>query len=422
MEANANNYTAPAEVARYRGMALVGGLVALALTVVVSLLIPARGVNGLIHFFRSYLVGFFFWTGVAVGSFAWLFLGHMTGGGWALVIRRILEAATRTVPLLFVLGLVVVASLFIHPEHQALYEWSDPTHYIKDGQVVDKALQHKSAYLNSPFFVARYLFYFAVWGALAYFMNKWSAEQDGTGDPRIRRKMQDASAPGLLLFGLTVSFAAVDWGMSLEPHWFSTIYGLIVMAGWGLSALAFAISIAVCLGRRAPMDHVFQPHHFHDHGKLLLAMVMLFAYFSFSQFLIIWAGNLPEETSFYLKRLRGGWGYVGVALILFHFALPFVLLLSRGLKRRGETLVRVAILMLVMRVVDLIFLFAPGTQAAEQAGGAGLNPQDFVTMFLAVVGVGGIWLWFFLGQLAARPLLPVGAPGLEDALAAPAHH
>ncbi len=422
MDANATNYNAPTEVTRYQTTALIAGLVGLALAVLLSLVLPAHGVNGLIHFFRSYLVGFFFWTGVAVGSFAWLFLGHMTGGGWGLVIRRILEAATRTIPLLAVLFVPILASLFIHPEHQALYEWSDPTHYIKNGEVVDKALAHKSFYLNNPFFIARALFYFIVWGALAYFMNKWSLEQDKTGDPRIRRKMQDMSAPGLLLFGLTVTFAAVDWGMSLEPHWFSTIYGLIVMAGWGLSALAFAISMAVCLSRRDPMSHVFQPHHFHDHGKLLLAMVMLFAYFSFSQFLIIWAGNLPEETQFYLKRLRGGWQYVGLAIILFHFALPFMLLLSRALKRRGETLVRVAVLMLVMRVVDLIFLFAPATQAGEHAGGSGLHFQDFLTMFLAVVGVGGIWLWWVLKELKSRPLVPVGAPGLAEALAAPAHH
>lgn len=418
------NYTAPAEVERWRTQALLAGAVALVLSALVSLLLPPAGTHGLIQFFRSYLVGFFFVTGLAVGSLAWLMLGHMTGGAWSLVIRRILEAATRTFPLLVVLFLPVVIALFVHPElngqHQALYEWTE-----HEKVAADPALNHKSAYLNEPFFIIRGLVYFAAWFLFARMMNRWSAEQDSTGDPRVRRRMQDVSGPGILVFGLTATFAAVDWGMSLEPHWFSTIYGLIAMAGWGLSALAFAICVAVCLSEREPMSHVLRPDHFHDHGKLLLAMVMLYAYFSFSQFLIIWAGNLPEETQFYLKRLRGGWQVFGLALILLHFALPFVLLLSRGLKRRGRTLVRVAILMLVMRVVDLIFLFAPATQhAAVTQGehGAGIHWQDVVTMALAVAGLFGVWAWHYLGELRKRPLLPVQAPDLRAVLEAPASH
>lgn len=414
------NYTAPEEVNGWRSKALLAGAVALVLSAVVSLLLPPEGTAGLVHFFRSYLVGFFFVTGLAVGSLVWLMLGHMTGGAWSLVIRRILEAATRTFPLLFVLFIPVVVALFVHPEGQSLYEW---THH--EAVERDPALRHKSAYLNAPFFIVRGVIYFAVWFILARMMNRWSAEQDASGDPRIRRRMQDWSGPGILLFGLTATFAAVDWGMSLEPHWFSTIYGLIAMAGWGLSALAFTICIAVCLSEREPMSRVLAPHHFHDHGKLLLAMVMLYAYFSFSQFLIIWAGNLPEETSFYLKRLRGGWQFFGLALILLHFALPFVLLLSRGLKRRGRTLVRVAVLMLVMRVVDLIFLFAPAPQHAAAVQGdhaAGIHWQDVLTMLLAVAGLFGIWAWHFLGELRKRPLLPLQAPDLAAALEAPAHH
>ena len=423
------NYAAPAEVGGWRARALVLGLVALALAAAVSLLLPPEGTHGVVQLFRSYLVGFFFCTGLAVGSFAWLSLSHMTGGGWGFVIRRILEAATRTVPLLALMFLPLVASLFVHPEYhghrQALYEW---THH--DAVARDPALRHKSLYLNEWFFILRGVFYFAVWLGVAYFMNRWSAEQDRTGDPRIRRRMQDVSGPVILLFGLTSTFAAVDWGMSLEPHWFSTIYGLLAMAGWGLSSLAFAITMAVALGRREPMSRVYAPTYAHDHGKLLLAMVMLYAYFSFSQFLITWAGNLPEETQFYLKRLRGGWEVVGLLLVLLHFALPFVLLLSRSLKRRAETLVRVAALMLFMRVVDLVFLFAPATQhaavtAGEHGAGVGIHPQDFVTMFLAVLGLGGVWLWYFLGELGRRPLMPLRAPELEQVLeagAAPAHH
>ncbi|HEX5708847.1 MAG TPA: hypothetical protein VFX96_16225 [Pyrinomonadaceae bacterium] len=411
--ATTTNYQAPEGLGTYATRALFVGAVGLALALVVSLL-----AGGIVEFFRAYLVGFFFVCGLAVGSLAWLMLGHLTGGAWGLVTRRVFEAATRTLPVVFVLFLPVVVALFVHDHGHALYEWTN-----REAVATDAALRHKSKYLNIPFFIVRAVFYFAIWGLFTYLMNKWSAQQDTTGDPRVRRLMQDVSAPGILLFGLTSTFAAIDWGMSLEPHWFSTIYGLIAMAGWGLSALAFAITIVVMLSEREHLRDVYQPSHLHDLGKLLLAMVMLFAYFAFSQFLIIWAGNLPEETQFYLRRLKGGWQFVGLALILFHFALPFVLLLSRGRKRRGGGLRRVAILMLLMRVVDLIFMFAPASQQGGHEGAAaGIPLRDFLTMALATAGVGGIWLWFFLRELRRRPLLPLGAPDLEKALAATAHH
>jgi hypothetical protein len=413
------NYTAPEIVERYRGRALLVGAAAL-----VAGLVLAYLMGGVVQVFRSWLVGFVFCAGLAVGSLAWLMLGHMSGGAWALTSRRLFEAATRTLPLVALMFLPVVVSLFVHPhtpghEHgESLYEWSN--HEVVAG---DKVLQWKRPYLNEPFFIIRGVIYFAVWFGLAYLMNKWSREQDSSGDPRIRRRMQDWSGPGLLLFGLTVTFAAVDWGMSLEPHWFSTMYGLILMAGWGLSALALAITVAAFLNHHEPMSHAYQPLHFHDWGKLLLAMVMLFAYFSFSQFLIIWAGNLPEEIPFYLRRLRHGWEYVGLALILFHFALPFALLLSRGLKRTPRLLRQVAVLMLFMRAVDLVFLFAP---SAHQGGEAEFHAIDllrhFLPMLAVTAGLGGLWLWYYFGQLRERPLLPVGDRDLEKALAAAEHH
>lgn len=412
-DAATNNYPAPEGLGTYATRALFVGAAGLVLALVVSLL-----TGGVIEFFRAYLVGFFFVCGLTVGSLAWLLLGHLTGGGWAVVTRRVFEAATRTLPVVAVMFLPIVAALFIHYHGHALYEWTNHELVAQD-----KALKHKSKYLNEWFFIVRAVFYFAVWGLFVYLMNKWSAQQDTTGDPRVRRMMQDISAPGILLFGLTSTFAAIDWGMSLEPHWFSTIYGLIAMAGWGLSALAFVITVVVMLSEREGLGDVYQPTHLHDLGKLLLAMVMLFAYFAFSQFLIIWAGNLPEETTFYLRRLRGGWQFVGLALILFHFALPFVLLLSRGRKRRGGALRRVAILMLVMRVVDLIFMFAPASQQGGHGGaGGGIPVRDFLTMGLATAGVGGVWLWFFLRELRRRPLLPLRSPDVEKALAVSAHH
>lgn len=418
MEATAN-YTAPSAVAAFRGRALVVGLVFTVVGVVLAYALgSSAGYGGLVHVFRSYLVGFVFCTGLAVGSLAWLSLGHMTGGAWALTSRRLFEAATRTLPLCAVMFVPVAISLFVHEHGHSLYEWSDPAVVAND-----PALKHKSTFLNVPFFIIRAVIYFAVWFFFAWKLTGWSAEQDASGDPRIRRKMQDISGPVILLFGLTVTFAAIDWGMSLEPHWFSTIYGLIIMAGWGLSALALIIMVASFLSRREPMAEAYNSVHFHDWGKLLLALVMLYAYFAFSQFLIIWAGNLPEEIPFYLRRLRGGWEYAGLAVVLFHFALPFVLLLSRPRKQRATSLRRVAALMLFMRVFDLVFYFAPSVhQGGEAAFGVRDILTSFVPMFAMAIGLGGIWLWYYFGQLASRPLLPLGAPDLEKALAASEHH
>ncbi len=420
MEATAatHNFDAPADLGRYRGRALLAGVVFLAVGAALAFLLGAR-YGGLVHVLRSYLVGFFLVTGLSVGSLAWLCLGHMTGGAWAVTSRRLFEAAARCIPLCAVLFVPVAVSLFVHEHGHSVYEWSDPA-----ARAGDEALRHKSAYLNVPFFIARALVYFAVWFAFAYVLSKWSAQQDRTADPRIRRRMQDISGPGILLFGLTVTFAAIDWGMSLEPHWFSTIYGLIIMAGWGLSALAFMITLATYLGSREPMAHAYQPLHFHDWGKLLLALVMLYAYFAFSQFLITWAGNLPEEIPFYLRRLRGGWQFVGLLIILFHFALPFVLLLSRARKRAPRSLRRIALLMIFMRVVDLVFFFAPSVhQGGEGEWGARDLLASFLPMLAMALGLGGIWLWFYIGQLAGRPLLPLGDRDLEKAIApAEGHH
>src|ERR1043166_6415336 len=241
-------YMAPEAVARYRSRALLVGAGSLLLGVVLAFALGSwAGYGGLVQVFRAYLVGFFLCTGIAVGSLAWLALGHMTGGAWALTSRRLFEAATRTFPLCFLLFIPVIISLFVH-EHVAsgqtlsLYEWTDAARVH-----ADEALTHKSLYLNIPFFVARAVVYFAVWLLLARKLNRWPAEQETPADPRLRRNMQDISGAVILLVGLTTTIAAFDWGMSLEPHWYSTIYGLIILAGWGLSALALVITVATFL-------------------------------------------------------------------------------------------------------------------------------------------------------------------------------
>lgn len=353
------------------------------------------------QFFRSYLLGWVFWIGITLGCLAILMLQHLSGGGWGFVIRRLLESGTRTLPLMVVLFAPLAFGL------KELYVWARPPDAI-ESEALRTVLDHKRPYLNVYFFWLRTAFYFVSWAGLTYFINKWSGEQDSTDDPGPRRRTEALSGPGLILFGLTVTFASVDWVMSLEPEWFSAIFGILFMGGQALSAIAFVIAVAVVLGMREPMSRIISRGHLHDLGKLLLMFVMLWAYFSFSQFLIIWSGNLPEEIPWYLHRLHGGWQWVGLLLIVFHFALPFLLLLSRDLKRSGRRLATVAGAVIVMRLVDLFWLVAPEFSRE----GVRVHWLDLA----APVGLGGIWLWFFARQLRRRPLLPLMDPRTEEML------
>jgi hypothetical protein len=284
-----------------------------------------------------------------------------------------------------------------------LYEW---TH--ADVVAGDAVLRHKQPYLNTPFFLVRAAFYFLVWNALAYFLNAWSLEQDRTGNPRIPRRMQVLSAGGLVGYGLTITFASFDWLMSLEPRWFSTIYGVLIMGGQGLSAMAFLIVAIVWLARRPPLREVVVPAHLHDLGNLMLAFVMLWAYFSFSQYLIIWSGNLPEEITWYQHRLQTGWRLVAIALIVFHFVVPFCLLLSRAVKREGQILAAVALGILFARVIDLFWLIAP----EFHKNGIAMSWLDL----LLPLSLGAIWLGCFVWQLRGRAILPVHDPQFDETL------
>jgi hypothetical protein len=237
---------------------------------------------------------------------------------------------------------------------------------------------------------------------LSFHLNKWSARLDETKDNQIIRRLQYLSGMGLLLYGLTVTFAAVDWVMSLEPHWFSTMYGLLFIVGQGVTVLAFVVLMLRVLAQHEPYSGIVRAQHFHDYGNLMLAFVMLWAYTAFSQFLIIWTGNLPEENVWYLHRMTDGWQYFATFLLLFHWAVPFVWLLSRKAKRRAETLALVAAGLILMRLADLYWLIAPAFHG-EHSGASSL------WLYVAApAGLGGVWLWYFLGQLKQRPLMPMG--------------
>jgi hypothetical protein len=263
-------------------------------------------------------------------------------------------------------------------------------------------------YLNTPFFLVRAAIYFAAWNGISFLLNKWSLEQDRTGERRLSRRMQHLSAGGLLAYGLFVTFAAFDWMMSLAPHWFSTIYGVLIMGGQALSAMAFLIVVLVWLSRRKPLSDIVVPGHFHDLANLMLAFVMLWAYFSFSQYLIIWSGNLPEEITWYLHRLQPGWRVIALLLVVFHFAVPFVLLLSRAVKREPATLLKVAAAILIARLVDLFWLIAP----EFHEDGLSVSWMDVVLPLTLI----SLWLGCFMWQLRGRALLPVYDPQFEEAL------
>ena len=349
------------------------------------------------QFFQSYLMAYMFVLGVALGCLALGMVHQLSGGAWGVIIRRPIGAASRTLPVLTILFLPIVFGM------RHLYIWTDPALVAQD-----EVLRHKQLYLNTPFFLVRAAVYFAVWNALTYFLNAWSLEQDESGDPRLALRMQRLSAGGLVAYGLTITFASFDWLMSLEPHWFSTIYGVLILGGQGLSGMAFLIIVLVWLSRRKPLEGIVAPAHFHDLGNLMLAFVMLWAYFAFSQYLIIWAGNLPEEIAWYLHRLQTGWRFVGLTLVVFHFAAPFCLLLSRAVKREATMIVKVAIGVLIVRVVDLFWLIAP----EFHEHGVSVSWLDVVlpaTLFT-------IWLGCFVWQLRGRAILPLHDPQFDEAL------
>lgn len=349
------------------------------------------------QFYRSYLWAYLYIVGLSVGSLAWLMLQYITGGNWGMVIRRPCEAAARTLPLVALMFLPILIGI------PNLYDWS---HAAK--VAADPDLQHKHLYLNVPFFLGRAALYLGGWTLIGWLFSKWGKQEDTEGHNAVHGKFAKLAPPGLIFWALSVTFMSIDWVLSVNPKWFSTMFGLLFMASQGLTSMAFLIALMVFLSKRKPMSDVLTARHLHDLGKFLLALVMVWAYFSFSQFLIIWAGNLPEEIPWYMTRLNGGWEYVALLLVFGHFALPFALLLSRDLKRNFKLLAGIAVFILCMRLVDLYWLVAPDFRKAS----FGLSWMDFA----APMGLIGLWLAFFLWQLEKRPLMPINNPNLEEAL------
>jgi hypothetical protein len=322
---------------------------------------------------------------------------YLTGGFWGLSIRRVLESGAKCLALMFVLFVPIL--FFRHH----LYAWmSDP-----------KLTTENHWYLTEFKWTARWIVYYLIWGGLVYTLVKRGNRQDAPIAAGAYPRFQGLSGIGLVLYSLTASFAAVDWVMSLDPHWGSTIYGLIFLVGQGLSALCFSVLMLTVLTRYSPYREIIKPTQFHDLGKLTLAFVMLFAYFSFSQWLIIWSGNLPDEISWYLHRIRGGWGWIIIGIAALHFALPFALLLSRDRKRAGRRLIPIAILLMVMRMVDIYWYVIPNFRDAKLFS---------IWYFAAPIALGGLWLWMFFHFFKQRPLLPLYEPQIPNFLHQRAGH
>jgi hypothetical protein len=321
-----------------------------------------------------------------------------------MVGRRIWEAAAKNVLLMAILFVPIYLKLPV------LYPWARPE------AASDPMIQTKAAYLNVSFFLLRAAFYFVVWAVLAFTLARWSKEQDSEPTlppgPKDRRS-RVLSGPGLVLYVLTITFMSVDWVMSTDPHWFSTIFGVLFLGGQGLSTLAFTIMVVAGLARSKPMSAVATADNIHDLAKLMFAFTLLWAYFNVSQLIIIWSANLPEEIPFYLERLHGAWAPISIGVLIGQFVLPFLLLLSRDLKRNPQQVKYVAMFIIFMRFIDLAWTIAP----VFRHEGSGLSWMDFV----AVLGMGAPWLFLFWRNLASRPVVPAHDPYFKEAVAHGGH-
>jgi hypothetical protein len=395
-------FTPPvADIDARKSRALIIGLVGLALCALGFFLDRE-------HFFRAWLISFWLFLGISLGSLAAVMVQHLTGGQWG-VFRRVFEASSRVLPLLAILGVPILLGT------HTLYPWANGDFAAKD-----EILHHRELYLNTGFFVARYVIYFAVWIGFASVLNNLSLRQD-SGDVSVNLKLQRLSGAGLVAYGIGVMFAGIDWIMVLNAHWYSTIFGFLTMGGQGLEALAFTILVSAFLVKREPFLGFLKPHHFHDLGKLTLAFVMLYAYFNFSQYLLTYAANEVEEVPYMVARIHHGWQFLALFLVVFHFALPFLFLLNRDLKRRPHRVLWLAAWILFVRWADIVMLVSPefSSKGPNLAMLGGEVQSHFFIHWLdlaAPLAIGGLWMWMFFTQLANRPLLAIGDPYLYESL------
>ncbi len=399
---SSTNVTLPSRLAMLRTIGPVLGIVGIALAVVLSAVF-----GNFQMFFHGTFYAFWILNGLCLGSMALIMIHHLTAGSWSFLAQRVFEAFTRTLPIPAAMFLIVYLGAAFG-WHDMYKGWMEPTSHV---------VERKAAYLNFPFWSARAAFYFIVWFTIIHFFNKWSRDLQKTGDALITLKFRTWAPFALITYCLTMTFAAVDWGQSLDPEWFSTMYAPLTWVSQGLTTFAVTTLIMSQLQTEKPISRYINVDHFHIFGTFMCGFIVLWTYMSFSQFLIIWSGNLPEEIHYYLDRSKNQF-YQAIILVMMvgHFLLPFMVLLQRRIKRNVTTLCWVAFWVLSMRLVDLFFWFTP----AFHRGDTGLPVRDIFVYLSALVGFGGIFFWFFLGQLTKMPLLALNDPRLYEALS-PGH-
>ncbi|HYC62278.1 MAG TPA: hypothetical protein VEK79_22190 [Thermoanaerobaculia bacterium] len=349
------------------------------------------------EFYRAWLPAFVFWFLIASGALGVLMLQYVTGGEWGVLIRRPLGAAARTIPLFILFGLPIAFGL------KHIYIWADPA--IVHG---DHLLEQKSLWLNPMGWIIRSLIYIGLLSLWAWRVRVLSLKFYEDRSPFTELKRRKWSAFGLVIFVMSLTLSGVDWVMSLEPKWYSSMFGISFTIGAGLSAFAFVTFFLTLLSENNAMKGILKASHFRDLGNLMLAFTMLWAYTNFSQFMLIWYGNIKEETPYYLKRMHGGWGVMAAVLIVFHFFLPFTMLLMRAIKDRPRTIAIVTVIILVMRFVDIYWLTVPAH-----------HPDHFylswITLF-AFLGIGGLWLAAFIWQLKGQTIIPIHETWVDEAI------
>jgi hypothetical protein len=356
------------------------------------------GFNNPQQFYFSYLVSFLFFLSIALGALFFVLVQFATKAGWSVVVRRIAENIAGTLPLFLLLFIPLLTGM-----HE-LFHWSHA-----DVVANDPLLQGKAAFLNTTFFTIRAVFYVACWTFLGWWYFRNSLKQDVSGDPKITHKLQFWSGPSLILFALTLTFASIDWIMSLDPHWYSTMYGVYFFAGCVVAIYAFMSIITADMQRTGLLKNLITIEHFHDLGKMLFAFVVFWSYIAFSQYLLIWYANIPEETVYYAHRMEGSWLYVGVTLMVGHFFIPFFYLMSRHVKRNKTLLLIGSVWMLGIHYVDLYYLVMPTLHAHD----VHLSLLDLSTF----LGIGGFFVASVGWIMNKNYLIPIKDPRLAESLA-----
>ena len=394
----------PAGIRRAGRVAAAAGACAIVVCAAIWVFLRAKNPMGEAAFFKGYFFAWLFFLGMSLGAMTAVMVHHLVGGEWGTFVRRFGEAAANVLPLLFVLFVPILVGL------HRLYPWADPNNH-------NAVVAHKHIYLNPDFFIGRYVVYFAVWMLTAWLLRKLSLQQDRASRPRTEHWLRVVSAAGLVAYFVTMSLAAVDWIMSLEPQWYSTIFGLIVCVGQAVIGTAMLIIMLELMSASPPFAGRVQPRHFNDLATLLITAVILWAYHAFSQLLVTWMGNIQGEISWYVKRSYGPWRVMSGLLIVIGFLAPFVLLLQRGIKKRGKAMQWICCGLLIMQLLNTYWMIAPaGNEPYPE-----LDWLNIVVSAVALVGIGGLWIAAFLWLLDGPPLMPardttsIAAPSPSDA-------